>query len=53
MTEMDAFSLVTKLQNRHWVDQDISQSLEKMWNYYDENQESFSSIDKWKKQVTK
>lgn len=24
MTEMDALSLITKLQNRHWVDQDIA-----------------------------
>lgn len=53
MTEMDALSLITKLQNRHWVDQDISKNLEKLWTFFDENQETFSSIEKWKKQVLK
>jgi len=35
---MDALSLIVKLQNRHWVDNDINKTLEKMYNYFDENQ---------------
>ena len=52
-SDIDALSLVTKLQNRHWVDEDINKLLEKLFEYFDENQKVFSSIEKLKNQVNR
>ena len=53
LSDIDALSLVTKLQNRHWVDEDINKLLEKLYEYFDENQKVFSSIEKLKNQVNR
>ena len=39
--------------NRHWVDKDITDLLDKLSEYLEENYKVFSSIDKWKKEVGK
>ena len=51
LSDIDALSLVEKLQNRHWVDEDINKNLKKLEDYFDENQKVFSSIDKFRNQV--
>ena len=38
LSDIDALSLIIKLQNRHWVDEDINKLLEKLYEYFDENQ---------------
>jgi V-type H+-transporting ATPase subunit H len=48
---INAFNLVTKLQNRPWVDTEIVDLLERLWKYFDQNYHEFSSFEKWKKQV--
>lgn len=48
---INAFNLVTKLQNRPWVDNEIVELLERLWKYFDQNYHEFSSFEKWKKQV--
>lgn len=53
LSDIDALSLITKLQNRHWVDEDINKLLEKLFEYFDENQKVFSSIEKLKNQVNR
>lgn len=50
---INAFSLVTKLQNRPWVDAEIYELLERLWKYFDQNYHEFSSFEKWKKQVNR
>ena len=50
---INALHLVTKLQNRPWVDKDITETLEKLFKYFDQNYHEFSSFEKWKKQVSK
>lgn len=50
---INALNLVTKLQNRPWVDKDITETLEKLFKYFDQNYHEFSSFEKWKKQVAK
>ena len=35
LSDIDALSLIIKLQNRHWVDDDINKMLESMFNYFD------------------
>ena len=37
LTDIDCLNLVIKLQNRHWVDEDINKILETMFTYFDEN----------------
>jgi predicted amidophosphoribosyltransferase len=48
---INAFNIVTKLQNRPWVDQEITDLLERLWKYFDQNYHEFTSFEKWKKQV--
>ena len=48
---INALNLVVKLQNRPWVDKDITDTLEKLFKYFDSNYQEFSSFEKWKKQV--
>ena len=51
LSDIDALSLVEKLQNRHWVDEDINKNLKKLEEYFEEHQHVFSSIDKFRNQV--
>jgi len=53
LSDIDAYNMIIKLQNRHWVDEDINKLLEKLFTYFDENQKIFSSLDKLKNQVTR
>lgn len=50
-SDIDALNLIEKLQNRHWVDEDIQKQLEMLHEYFEENQKTFSSIDKLRNQV--
>jgi len=51
LSDIDCLSLVIKLQNRHWVDEDINKLLEKLFEFLETNQKVFSSIDKLRNQV--
>ena len=51
LSDIDALSLIIKLQNRHWVDDDINKMLDNLYEYFDQNQKVFSSIDKLRNQV--
>lgn len=53
LSDLNAIQMITKLQNRHWVDQDISEMLERIWGFLDENYQEFSSIDKFRKEARK
>lgn len=53
MSDINILNLLTKLQNRHWVDKDITDLLDKIYDYLDQNQKTFSSIEKFKKEVHK
>ena len=53
MSDINALNLITKLQNRHWVDKDITDLLEKLFQYLDQNYKTFSSMEKFKKEVNK
>lgn len=44
-------NLIIKLQNRHWVDDDINEKLRDLCAYFEENQKVYSSIEKFRKQV--
>jgi hypothetical protein len=43
--------LIIKLMNRHWVDEDINKLLKTLYEYFDENQREFSSVEKFRNQV--
>jgi len=45
--------IFTKLHNRHWVDKDINDLLDKLYEYVDQNYKVFSSIEKFKKEIHK
>ena len=51
LSDIDALSLIVKLQNRHWIDSDINDMLEKMYDFFDANQKVFSSLEKFANQV--
>ena len=51
MSMINALAIVTKLQNRVWVDAKITSVLESLWEQFDSNYQEFSSFDKWQKQV--
>lgn len=53
LSMINALNIVTKLQNRPWVDKDISENLELLFKFFDANYQEFSSFEKWKKQVSK
>ena len=53
LSDIDALNLIIKLQNRHWVDDDINKMLESLFEYFDQNQKVFSSIEKFKNQVVR
>lgn len=52
MSDIGVLNTVIKLQNRHWVDSDINDLLQKLFEFLDQNQKTFSSIDKFKKEVS-
>jgi hypothetical protein len=37
LSDIDTLSLVIKLQNRHWVDEDINKLLEKLFEFFEAN----------------
>ena len=45
-SDIDALGQVNKLMNRHWIDEDINKMLERLLQYFEDNQMVFSSIDK-------
>lgn len=51
MSDLNAVEIITKLQQRHWVDQDIKDMLEKQWDVLDENYQEFTSFGKWANEV--
>lgn len=53
MSDINLSNLFNKLTNRHWVDKDITDLLDKLNKHLDENYKVFSSIDKFKKEVHK
>ena len=53
LSDIDALSLIVKLQNRHWVDEDINTMLQKMYEFFETNQKVFSSMEKLANQVTR
>lgn len=52
MSDIGVLSLSIKLQNRHWVDNEINELLEKIFEFLDQNQKTFSSIDKFRKEIS-
>ena len=48
LSDIDAISLIVKLQNRHWVDEDINALLDELYKYFDDNTLYFSGIDKFR-----
>lgn len=53
MSDINALNIFTKLLNRHWVDKDINELLDKLYEYVDQNYKVFSSIEKFKKECHK
>ena len=53
LSDIDSLNLIIKLQNRHWVDDDINKKLETLFEYFDQNQKVFSSIEKFRNQVNR
>lgn len=51
MSDLNGLELIQKLQQRHWVDEDIKNLLEKLWDVLDQNYEEFTSIDKFRKEI--
>jgi V-type H+-transporting ATPase subunit H len=51
MSDLNGLELIQKLQQRHWVDEDIKILLEKLWETFDQNYEEFTSIDKLRKEI--
>lgn len=51
MSDLNGLELISKLQQRHWVDEDIKDLLEKLWETFDQNYEEFTSIDKFRKEI--
>lgn len=51
MSDLNGLELISKLQQRHWVDEDIKEMLEKLWEIFDQNYEEFTSIAKLKKEI--
>ena len=49
LSDIDCLNLIIKLQNRHWVDEDINKQLDNLFEFFNENQQVFSSIDKLRK----
>lgn len=52
MSDLNTLELIEKLQQRHWVDEDIVDMLDKLWEILDENYQEFSSLEKWKKEIS-
>lgn len=53
LSMVNALNIVMKLQNRPWVDKDISTQLEDLFNHFDQNYHEFSTFERWKKQILK
>ena len=51
MSDVDAYTLICKLENRYWVDPDVNKSLADLKQYFEEHQKEYSSIEKFKAQV--
>lgn len=53
LSMVNALNIVMKLQNRPWVDKEIDALLERLFKYFDQHYQEFSSFDKWKAQITR
>lgn len=53
LSMVNVLNIVTKLQNRPWVDKDITDCLERLFKFFDQNYHEYSTFEKWKKQITK
>lgn len=51
LSDIDCSSIIDKLLNRHWVDEDINKLLASMDEFFEEHRQVFSSVDKLRKQV--
>jgi V-type H+-transporting ATPase subunit H len=51
MSDLNGLELIQKLQQRHWVDEDIKELLEDLWKTFDDNYEEFTSIAKFRKEI--
>lgn len=51
LSMINALNLVLKLQKKPWVDKEIEDRLDELWEYFENNYQEFSSFEKWKKQV--
>lgn len=51
MSDLSCLQIIEKLQQRHWVDEDIVKLLENLWKLLDENYQEFTSIGKFAKEV--
>jgi len=49
LSMINALNLVLKLQKKPWVDKDIEDQLDQLWEYFENNYQEFSSFEKWKK----
>ena len=53
LADINALNIFTKLHNRHWVDKDITDLLDKLYEYVDQNYKQYSSIEKFKRDIPK
>lgn len=53
MSDLNTQDLMVKLEQRHWVDEDIKELIDKIWKVLDESYKVFSSIEKLRKEVNK
>ena len=51
LSMINVLNLCIKLRNRPWVDTVITQELEQLCEYFDQNYQEFTSFDKWCAQV--
>lgn len=53
LSDINALNIFSKLLNRHWVDKDITDLLDALYKHVDQNYKVFSSIEKFKKELSK
>jgi hypothetical protein len=51
LSDLSCLQIIEKLQQRHWVDEDIVKMLDNLWKLLDENYQEFTSIGKFAKEV--
>lgn len=51
MSDLSSLELIDKLQQRHWVDKDIKDMLETLWELLDASYQEFTSIGKFAKEI--